>query len=651
MGSLFEDAGYSVPKAATAAPQPDTGALFKDAGFSLPGTAPTDPAAPAGAGGYVIVPGSTQKVWVDKDGQFLASTTPKEPEKTTLQKFHDAIDPATAIAAGTRESWDEMKRTAAASADMARSAWQDKTASGPMRAARIGLGTLGVLTSPIAGLTKGFVEDPVTALTGNPDAGRRAGFLTGFMVPVKGGGKIADATSSTTRATNALVNAVGPENVPATVARLRANPNLTLMDVSDPVRTMAQGLIDPSQPKAQTLLSDVAKGRISAAPGAVNDAYTAAMGPAPDTVKIVNAIQKHAEDVGSKIIQPALATAKPVDTTAVIRAIDSELKPGVQAVVNPGLQTTPTALQQELAAFRNKLVDANGSTIVDPMRLHEVQSQLRERAYQLSTSASGSERLLGRDLYDFRNKLVGAIDDATGGAYKPGLQKYRDAKQIGEAFEAGFDTLKNRSGVSGLEDRPEAFREWIKGATPEEIAARQFGTRADIDQKINGMRFAARQGTNIPEVEYNRQKLSMLFGKSEADRLVKAMEDQRDMALTNAKLLAGSKTAETLAGQKALEIRKVGGGNPLQYVAPVAAELIGQGAGLPGVGAGTAIALGGLHRGAQYVNSLRDAARNFEFARAASSVGPTREAAIEGLLAHPKVLSAQKKASNALTAP
>ena len=78
-----------------------------------------------------------------------------------------------------------------------------------------------------------------------------------------------------------------------------------------------------------------------------------------------------------------------------------------QSVVNPGLQTTPTALQQELVAFRNKLVDPNGSTIVDPMRLHEVQSQLRERAYQVLRLTL--ERFeVGRRFAAVRTRLVAA---------------------------------------------------------------------------------------------------------------------------------------------------------------------------------------------------------------------------------------------------
>jgi hypothetical protein len=230
--------------------------------------------------------------------------------------------------------------------------------------------------------------------------------------------------------------------------------------------------------------------------------------------------------------------------------------------------------------------------------------------------------------------------------------KFKDAKDISEAFESGFDTLKNRSGLSGaLEDSPQAFREWMKNATPEEIVARRLGTRYDIEQKINTVKNGALAGQNITSIPYNQEKLTSLFGDKEAGRLINVMQDAKREADTNAAIFSGSKTAETQKAAKDIEVRKVGGGNPLQYVAPVAAELLGQGAGFPGVGLAASLAAKGVQMGAQKLGQMHDVAKNFEFARNALATGPTREAAIERLLTHPKVIRELKKSSNALTAP
>lgn len=453
-------------------------------------------------------------------------------------------------------------------------------------------------------------------------------------------------------AINRLVEAVGPENVPAAVNRLRENPRLTLADVSDPVRTMAQGLIDPAQPKAQNAIVQAVKERASTRLEAANSAFTEAMGPAPDVSKMVEGLKEKARIAGREAIQPALENSKLVDTSPVIKAIDDKLQPGINPLLNPKSELPLSAEQMELARFKQELITGSGEQLFDPQRLHRVQSDIGDRAYELSKSPDPKDRLLGKQLRNMNEKLIDQIDEASGGAYRPARQKFKDAKDISEAFESGFDTLKNRQGLTGaLEDSPQAMRDWMKDATKEEIVARRLGTRADIEQKINTVKNGALKGETITAIPYNQEKLRSLFGNKEADRLIRVMKDSQDEALTNAKLLAGAKTAETQAGQRALAIRPVGGGNPLQYVAPVAAELMGQSAGLPGVGLAASLAGKGIHLAAQKAGQMHDVARNFEFAKNALAVGPIRDAAIGRMLSHPKVVRELKKSANALTAP
>jgi hypothetical protein len=232
--------------------------------------------------------------------------------------------------------------------------------------------------------------------------------------------------------------------------------------------------------------------------------------------------------------------------------------------------------------------------------------------------------------------------------------------QVQEAFNDGFNgnVLKNRQGH--LEDRPEAFQDWMSSASPEEVVAKRLGARADIDRQIRGVKNQALAGQNITSIEYNREKLGMLFGDNEADRLVNAMKDAGAEAQTNAKILQGSKTAETLAGQKALAVRPV---EPFQMrgalqsmIPSVAAEIGAEYAGIPpGIAGPAMFALGagsGVARKAiQATGAAMDRARNISFARAASAVGPVRDQTIGALLAHPDVISASKKAGNALVAP
>ena len=443
--------------------------------------------------------------------------------------------------------------------------------------------------------------------------------------------------AGTSQAVKRLVDLIEPENVSAAVDRLRSNPRLALADVSDPVRTAAQGLIDPAQPKAQNALASAVKERVRSAPDAVNSAYTEAMGPAPDVVKMVEGLKERARTAGREAIRPALENAKPVDVSPVIAAIDEKVQPGLQAMLNPKSQLPLSELQQELLRVKQQLTTGTGETLFDAQRLHRVQSDLGDQAFQLTKSPNPKDRLLGSQLRDLNEKLIDQIDEAADGAYRPAREKFKDAKDIHEAFDGGFDTLKNRAGVKGLEDRPEALAEWMKMATPEQVVAKRLGTRADIDQKINGVKNGALAGETITRIEYNKNKLRTLFGETEANRLIRGMEDAHDMATTNGKILANSKTAETLAAQRALEVPKVTGGNPMAMLGPIAAELLSSGAGLPGVGFAASMASRGAYAGVQKLSQMNALARNAEIAKAAMATGPERNLLMDRLLAHPRV--------------
>lgn len=486
-----------------------------------------------------------------------------------------------------------------------------------------------------------------------------AGMVTTGELPRLGVAKVAEKVAPSTRAVNALVEAVGPENIPAAINRLQHNPRLTLADVSDPVRTMAQGLIDPAQPKAQNAIVDAVKARAATRLEATNTAFTKAMGPAPDVIKMVEGLKEKARAAGREAIQPALANAKAVDVTPVIVAIDKEVQPGI-AAMKSGLPLSPR--QEELWRLRNQLVDSEtGDQAIDPKRLHEIQSRTGDLAYQYQKSPDGKTKNVGNGLRDVNEKLVDAIDEASGGAYRPARAKFKDAKDISEAFESGFDTLKNRSGLSGaLEDSPQAFREWMKNASDEEVVARRLGTRADIDQKINSVKNGALKGETIAAIPYNQEKLRALFGDNEANRLIRVMKDSADEAATNAKLLVGAKTAETQAGQRALEVPKV---EPFQLgsltqamvpsaLADIAAQYMGAAPFVTATGlVASGLTAGTIKKGIQSLKATNALARNAEFAKRALATGSSRDETVRALLSHPKVVRQLNKSSNALAAP
>lgn len=935
--SIFAKAGFDLPKAApssvAAVKKADAKAepsIFEAAGFKVPSAKATVAAEPASN-----LP-TPDRVAADV-AQYGVNNSVAKP---VLAQIHEAIDPFSLGWTGAKNTYHDTVENAVASASLARQGMTDIgnrnylptmpsadpstwTAGGLLKSAG---GALGVPASLVAGPVNALMTRPATELTGNPEIGERAGFVANALVPIRGGGAIVEKTAPSTKATNALVEAIRPENVPELVAGMRANPRMTAADLSDPVRLTTQGLMAKGTPDVQDLISRTVRERSATRLDNTNSAYTEAMGPAPDVMPMLDALKKrslgqdaqlkttresldsvmgpsgdpHAEmqalrnrqemavspqattgkidqsigraidpyDELHQMIQQRSADAAPLYTKALDRPVvwddrlqqfidDPIVKQGlaqgvriqrleslaanepfrpsdyaiksfneagdpiigetpnmrtlnvvkkgldakVQEMTDPvtgrlseegravnevrksflakmdeinpdykaarqawagpsqaheafnrglnvfqnragssGVNTTPAALnswfngasaaerdaarigarsafEQQMKASGDQTAKASAlaSKEVNREKLNilfggDQANRLVERLNATHEDPIGTGFTRGLDL--FQNKagsagaestpealaawhknaspeaqqaaragartavdqqMKAASDPATKGAAlankeinqeklavlfgKEGADKivsHLNSKfedPIQEAFEGGFDVLKNRSGVEGLKDRPEVLADWMKTATPEQVVARRLGVRTDIDQKINSVKNGSLAGQTVAAIPYNQEKLKMLFGNDEAGRLIRVMKDAEREAATNAAIFAGSKTAETTAAGGRIAVRKVGGGNPLQYVAPVAAEMLGQSAGLPGAGLLASMAAKGVHMTAQKLGQMHDIASNAEFARNALATGPAREEAIQRLLSHPKVISELKKRSNALVAP
>lgn len=642
------------------------------------------------------------------------------------------------------------------------------------------------------------VEAPGNVLASNkpstsesliPSALGLAGLTTGSEFPKVGVSAIAEKVAPSSQAVNKLVEAIGPENVLAATNRLKENPRLALADVSDPVRTMAQGLIDPAQPKAQNAIVDAVKQRAGSRLEAANTAFTEAMGPKPDVMGILDKLRERSlmttpktdvraslDDILGRSIDPhsslqkmlkereaanplyekalsnpvawderlqnfiddpivqqgiakgtriqrleSLAENKPfkptdyaikdfdkagnpiLDTTPNMRTLNV-VKKGLDAMVSDSKDAVTGRLSEEgraidkvRGAFLKKIDDINPDykaardAWAGPTKVQEAfdrglnlfqnragSSGVKTTPEALSAwfeKASTSEQEAAR--HGARAAFEQQMRSSGDPAAKAGVLANKEVNQdklatifgkepagnivdrlnshyedpIHSAFDKGFDVLKNRSGKSGIEDRPEAFRQWMDKATPEQVVATRLGVRADIDQKINSVKNGALKGETITAIPYNQEKLRALFGDKEANRLIRVMKDSADEALTNGKLLAGAKTAETQAGQRALAVPKVAGGNPLTFAAPVAAEILGQSAGFPLIGMAASLASRGAYMGGQKLSQMNALARNTEFAKQALASGPAREETIRALLTHPKVVRELKKSGNALAAP
>jgi hypothetical protein len=405
------------------------------------------------------------------------------------------------------------------------------------------LGVFQAATSPISGIIEGGIADPITDITGNKEIGDRAGFVAASAIPVvPGGGAVVKALPKNKMLSKIVEDITNkgenPQALVDTVQRMRENSRLSPVDYNPKVLQTTQELFANGGPV--NYLKNTSTARMGGAKDAVETAYDAATGKPVNALEKVKALQQEAKDVGSQQINPAIAGAKPVDITPVLEHIDNIVKPGVNRVITSETTLPSTEINSQLKQIRAMLANAKEQR-TDPQALHHFQSVLRQEAETLLNRSDGQSARMGNALMKVRNELVNVIDKASGGKYKPALSNYRDAKQIDDAFHHGYDGIFTNS--KKLEGRPEFTEDWFSGLSDAEKQAAREGARLQLDTQINNFRFAARKGMEIPEVEFNRQKLELLFGKEKTDKLIKALKDERAIADTHNKVVEGSQTA------------------------------------------------------------------------------------------------------------
>jgi hypothetical protein len=472
-------------------------------------------------------------------------------------------------------------------------------------------GAGGVLYSPVSGAVNQLVQDPVAQLTGSPDIAARAGLVANSLAgPALGGavGGIASKIAPEARAVTQIKNTLGSVPPADAAARLAANPRLSLMDVNPELQSQALGLaVEPGQP-AYGIMRNAVSNRMAGAKDAVSGAYDTALGQTPNVADLLDSIKQTAKVNGNKNFTEALQGAKPVDIVPVLKAIDEQLPARIDATTGAKSTIPLGPVGEELTRLRARLTDGN-NLLTDPDALHTIQSQLGAQSRTLTQSASGQDRLVGGAVGNIRGKLVDAIDEATGGKFKPAQKQFADDLSIHDAFDKGTDIYKNTQ----LEDRPEFWQKWKENATPEQLEAAKLGMRVSADKAINGTRFSARNGTAVQDVPFNLDKMKIILGDDEATKLAGRLSDEKDIAASNNLLTQGSKTALATSARDANAVRKVTPSINMLSL-PVMADLLGAGH-MGGA------ALGAMGLASNYLGKLSDVGRNTAKARLLTAPG------------------------------
>jgi hypothetical protein len=465
--------------------------------------------------------------------------------------------------------------------------------------------------------------------TGTPEERARAALIPALVGGVTGG--LFGVASGPSRAASTLMR-TADQTGPEMAAAMARNPNLMALDVDPNALGLAQGLaVQPGS--ARSIVSRAINDRQAGRTDRVTGIFDAGMGQTPNALTLLDGLKRTAQTNAQRGFGQALVGAAPVDLSSTIAGIDAILFGGGPRLRN---WRPNTLVQAELSAIRDRLTQGGTGLIMNPQTLHQVQSDLRRQVEKFSRSASGGEQFAAGPINDVRQNIVAAIDEAAGappggiGPYRAAQRQYFDDKQVQDAFDTGATILQNpRAGDAAMEARPEFWRDWVSTLSGEALEAARLGARTAIDNAINMARNAARTGEAIPEVGFNRERLRILFGQQEADRVAALLADERTMAGNATMLLGNSQTAVRSRMADAVSVRRATGGAGLTGLAGLGAGYAAsQGQLIPAAGLA---GLGVLNTGYRFLGRMSDQARNRELARLLTAQGPAGQAAMSGL--------------------
>lgn len=519
----------------------------------------------------------------------------------------------------------------------------------------VALGGLGMVAAPITPIVKG-AEDIVNKIwPANPQGiGAGTGDKLTMILPIKGAGNYAKAQLPSNIAVERLVEAIGKENLPEVIRRMKADERISPMDVSNSTLQVAQKLA-VTEGKHQNVLNDFSTKRVAGSNEAVKAAFDESLGVPVNALDKINELKEKARTTGRTAINPLVEKGKPADITPVIKNLETgfgtdpvakqtlkQIKAG-QDITGPGLspyQHRLLELRQDLTGeFTGPLRDIKGE-----QGLHEKQMALRREAQDLIDSPDPSNRRLGNRLMDLRNKIVDVIDKSAPG-YKEALGKYADDMQVQEAFERGFSLFGKSPKIT---NRPEFLIDELKNEKrPEVIEALKEGGRIAVDSQTRGFKNSARKGEDLVASEFNTEKIKALYGEKEANKLIQKLENERAISTTDSKLYQNSQTAMRLKNDLRVP-QSVQGTDPLKVILPTVLEgaNIAYG-GFPGMAtAAYLVAKGATKYGVTPAVNAYRGKQNLELTKLLTSQGENRQLLIrllESRLAGPKTTLQQLK--------
>lgn len=305
--------------------------------------------------------------------------------------------------------------------------------------------------SPLSALVEGFISNPIARLTGNKEAGERAGLI----VPTGAAGKVATAMRPSTRALKEIVKDIPTEDLPRVLGRLESNKNVTLMDVAPVVQGNAAGLAtDPRNARAMSHLSEFQRQRMGERAADTRGAFEETLGKTPNVAETVDQLKAAAVKTGKEVIEPVVARTGAVEVTPIVNWIDSQMPPAVLnrlkkgdegGLANASEQTK--RLWELRQRIRGDWADRD-KMFMNAKEAHALESELRTKW--------GADPKTGFEAREVRRRLIDSIDEAVPlpDVPKDSTRMYVGENKLGHYYTSDLEKAREQGGTVRYVDVP-----------------------------------------------------------------------------------------------------------------------------------------------------------------------------------------------------
>jgi hypothetical protein len=293
-----------------------------------------------------------------------------------------------------------------------------------------------------------------------------------------------------------------------------------LADVPGPLQTRAQGLASMGG-EGSAVMGQAVGQRAAQAPQRIEDVVTQVAGePAEAFRQRVERARVRKEVIGPEY-EAAVSFEEPMPVEAIVS--------GLSFIGKDASGATRTKLNQVLSDL------ASDTGAVSAERLHNARSSLSDTISEATRAGSGG---LVSDLVPILNELDNRLDIIPG--YKAARSGYANTKAMDRAAEAGRKVF---SGGATTALMPEELAMAFGKLSAAEQDAFRTGAREYVGALMGTARNAPAAAWGEMSKGFSDKKLRILFGDTEAQKILSTLRGEKTFAETGSKLFQGSQSA------------------------------------------------------------------------------------------------------------